>query len=135
MKSKYFKIYELVPEHIYNKFGENAWRFIDEKLIITIDALKENFPNGTITINNWKWGGDRNWSGLRTPESPYYSQTSIHSLGKAVDMIFSDYSSDEVRTYIKNNLDVFYLIRGIEENISWVHIDFRNEDSIQFFTP
>lgn len=133
MKSKYFKIHELVPKHIYQKYGEGAWRFIDIKLIATIDALKEHFNTGTITINNYKWNGPRQWSGFRTPESKYYSSTSMHSLGKAVDMIFSDYESDAVRLYIKNNPDEFPFVRGVEENITWVHVDCRNEDKVQYF--
>lgn len=135
MQSKYFKIHELVPKHIYYKFGDNAWRFIDEKLIETIDTLKEHFSSGTITINNYSWGGDREWSGLRTPESIFYSETSMHSFGKAVDMVFSDYSSDEVRLYIKKNKIYFPHVKGIEEDITWVHLDVRNEEYLTLFSP
>ena len=72
MKSKYFKIFELVPLHIYKIYGEGAWKFIDPRLIEMIDLIKEHFNKGTMAINNYRWGGDRNWSGLRTPKSPYY---------------------------------------------------------------
>ena len=133
MKSKYFKIHELVPPHIYNKFKNKAWKFIDSRLIETIDTLKEIFNKGTMIINNYYWNGGRKWSGLRTPESPYYSETSQHSLGNAVDILFSDYKVEEVRRYILNNIDKFPYIKGMELDVSWLHIDTRNEDNLVTF--
>jgi len=133
VKSKHFKIHELVPEHIYIDYGDSAWKFIDSRLIETIDKLKEHFNLGKMTINNYAWKGDRKWSGLRTPESPYYSETSQHSFGRAVDIVFSDYSAEEVRNYIINNPHEFPYIKGIELNVDWVHIDTRNEDYVVMF--
>jgi len=135
MQSKYFKIHELVPSHIFIKYGDNAWRFVDDRLISSIDTLKEHFPSGTLTINNYRWGGSREWSGLRTHGSKYYSETSMHSFGKAVDIIFSDYTADEVRLYIMNNKGFFPHIRGLEDTVKWVHLDTRNEDSLVLFQP
>ena len=133
MKSKHFKIHELVPKHIYEKHGERSWKFIDERLIKTIDKLKEHFNNGTMTINNYHWGGNREWSGLRTPQSPQYSETSQHSLGNAIDAVFSDYTAQEVRNYIIDNPHEFEYIKGIELGVSWLHIDVRNEDRVVLF--
>ena len=133
MHSQYFEIHELVPQHIYEKYGERAWKFIDDRLILTLDTLKETFSNGTMTINNYKWGGNRKWSGLRTPISSWYSETSMHSFGKAADMVFSNYTADDVRAYILKNLDLFPYIKGLELGVSWVHLDTRNEDSLQMF--
>ena len=133
MKSKYFKIFELVPEHIYKKYGEGAWKFIDPRLIEMIDLIKEHFNKGTMTINNYYWKGNRYWSGLRTPESPYYRETSQHSFGRAIDAVFSAYNTNEVREFIKNNIDHFKYIKGIEDNVSWLHIDVRNEDNLKVF--
>lgn len=135
MKSKYFKIHELVPPHIFEKYGEGAWKFIDERLIASLDTLKEHFSTGTITLNNYKWKGTRKWSGLRTPESKWYSETSLHSHGKAGDMIFSNYTAEEVRHYIINNPAFFPYIKGIEDMVKWLHIDVRNEDQLVIFKP
>lgn len=134
MKSKYFKIFELVPLHIYKKYGDKAFMFLDDRLLKSIDTLKEIFNKGTITINNYYWGGDRNWSGLRTPESPYYSPTSQHSFGRAVDCIFSKYDVEEVRKFIIDNPDKFPYIKGIELGVSWLHIDVRNSDEVILFS-
>ena len=135
MKSKYFKIHELVPQHIFQKRGEKSWKYIDERLISSIDTLKEHFSNGTMTINNYHWNGDRNWSGLRTPDSTDYNETSMHSMGKAIDCVFSNYAADEVRMYILQHASFFPYIKGIEDTVSWLHIDTRNEDTVVVFQP
>jgi hypothetical protein len=133
MVSKYFKIHELVPEYIFDKYGEKSWRFFNRELIRSIDALKETFPRGTVTINNWFWGGKFQWSGLRTPQSPVYSETSMHSMGKAADLKFSEYTADEVRDYILDNIKLFPFIKGLELGTSWVHIDCRNVPTLITF--
>ena len=134
MKSKYFIIEELVDRETFKKRGQKAWELIDPILIKMIDSIKEEFPKGTITINNWKWGGDREWSGLRTIKSSYYSSYSMHTFGKAVDMIFSDYTAEEVRNIIKTKKTSFDMIKGLESGISWLHIDIRNREEMLVFT-
>ena len=133
MVSKHFKIHELVPKKMYQKYGEKSWRYVDVRLIETIDKLKEKFDDGTITINNYFWGGSREWSGIRTPDSPNYSYGSQHSFANAFDMVFSKYTADEVRSYIIENPDEFPHIKGLELGTSWVHLDIRNEDSLITF--
>ena len=135
MRSKYFKIHELVPPHIYKRLGKKAWRLIDSRLVESIDQLKKDFPNGTMTINNYKWDGVRQWSGLRTTRSPDYSETSMHSLGSAIDAVFNAYDEEDVRQYIIANPKKYPHIKGIEMGISWLHIDTRNEDKLVKFYP
>jgi hypothetical protein len=128
VKSEIFRIEEFVDPEIYKVRGEKAWELIDVRIIITAEALKKRFPLGTMTINNWVWGGDRLWSGLRTPRSKYYSETSQHSFGRALDCVFSAYSAKEVRQYVITNPEEFPYVTGIEDfdNMSWVHLDCRN---------
>jgi len=133
MKSKHFIIEELVPEDIFNKRGQRAWQLINPLLLKTIDTIKEKFPDGSMSINTWKWNGSRVDSGLRTPTSQYYSSTSQHSLGNAIDAIFSKYNVEEVRQYILDNPEEFPYIKGIELGISWLHIDVRNSDTLLSF--
>ena len=134
MKSKYFKAYELVSNEDYEKMGDaKVWEIFDSGIIEAIDTIKEHFPHGTITINNWYWGGDRNWSGLRTPHSPDYSLTSMHSYGKAVDAVFSQYTAEEVRSFIVSNQRMFSKIKGIETDINWLHIDSRSREDLKLF--
>ena len=132
--SRHFLIEELVPKELYQKYGATkCWEFLDPELLKMIDIIKERFPKGTVSINTWKWNGDRNWSGIRTPDSSYYSQGSMHSWGKAVDMIFSAYTADEVRKDILDNPDIYYAIKGLELDISWVHLDTRNRETLLSF--
>lgn len=138
MKSKYFKIHELVPRVLYELLHEDAlWRLLDEDLIKSIDTLKEKFPKGTMTINSYMWNGNREWSGIRTKGSKYYSETSQHSLGNAIDAVFSHYSAEEVRLYVLNNQEEFPLIKRIENKVNWLHIDLKNtgKDGIIMFNP
>jgi len=133
MKSKYFKIHELVPKKMYEKYGKKSWRYVDTRLIETIDTLKEHFNLGTMTINNYGFGGNREWSGIRTPESPNYSYGSQHSFANAFDIVFSHYTAEEVRNYIINNPHIFKYVKGLELKVSWVHLDVRNEDELVLF--
>lgn len=134
MKSKYFEIHELVPKKMFERYGVKAWRYVDSGLIEAIDRLKEHFNLGTMTINNYYWNGDREWSGIRTPDSPHFSYGSQHSFANAFDIVFSDYSAEEVRSYIIDNQHLFKSIKGIELNVSWVHIDVRNEKDLVLFS-
>lgn len=134
MKAKYFKIHELVPPAIYQKRGEKAWELIDVNLIRLIDALREEF--GQATINDYLYGGGRMQSGLRTADSPYFSVTSQHSFGRAVDIVFKDISAEDVRqSMLKNEskwlsiypyISLEHLKNG--QPIGWLHIDVRNND-------
>jgi uncharacterized protein YcbK (DUF882 family) len=138
MKSTKFKIEELVPLRLINLIHKDLlWKLIDDDLILAIDKIKKVFPKGSISINTYKWAGDRTQSCVRTKNSKYYSSTSQHSLGKAVDCIFSAYTTDEVRDYILNSPDEFPTIGGVELGTSWLHIDVRprRNGKIITFTP
>ena len=88
-----------------------------------------------MTINNWLWNGNRNQSGLRSDDSKYYSPTSQHSFGRAIDCVFSIYSVDEVREYLIQNQDEFPEMKGIENKVSWLHVDVRNRTELLAFNP
>lgn len=132
---KNFRLEELVDKDTFENIGSKAWELLDPDLLIVLDKIKDKFPEGSMTVNNWLWGGDRNWSGLRVVGSPYYRKWSMHSWGKAFDAVFSKYSAEEVRQYILNNIDEFPEIRGIETDISWLHIDTRNRAELITFKP
>jgi len=129
----YFGISELVPPSVHNERGEKAWELLDPLLLESIDAVRKMF--GPMVINNWASGGDRQWSGLRTPDSPYYSKYSQHSFGRAADMLPQDADVNEIRSYIILNPAKFPLITGIELNVSWLHIDVRNTKGVKTFNP
>lgn len=134
-KPKRFRVEEFVPESVYKARGDKALELMDSRILETADVLKEEFPEGTIIINNWVWGGDRNWSGLRTTDSPYYRPYSQHSFGRALDMIFSAYTAEEVRKYIQLHPEKFPYVTAMELGTSWVHIDCRNCHKLKTFHP
>ena len=138
MKSKYFKITELVCKHTHDRFKDNAWMFIDEKLVETLDILKEKiFPNNRIIINNWNAGGKYSQRGLRcnicdeaktkTTKNTHY--LSAHCLGKGTDMTIEGISAPEARKIIeKNQVLLPYPIRLESDKLAptWVHLDVYN---------
>ena len=131
---KHFDIFELVPEEIFKGRGQKAWELLDDRLLITIDALRGHL--GAAIINDYQFGGRRQWSGLRTPDSPWYSPTSQHSFGRAVDIIFKDIAAEEARKeIIRQREKMFPYITAMELNVSWVHIDVRNHKPLKLFAP
>lgn len=128
MKSKYFKIEELVCRHVYEKFGDKAWMFIDSRLVETLNLLREKILGVPMIINTWKDGGGYSQRGLRCNRcqlvrektAPYLS---AHVLGKGVDFNATGMTSDEVRSaIIKAQVLLPYPVR-LERDVSWVHLD------------
>ena len=134
-KTNHFTITELVPPQVYEERGDKAWSLLDDRALKTLDTLRDKF--GITTVNSWSWNGDRKWSGLRTPDSPYYSKYSQHSFGREFDCIFRDKTAEEVREYILDNQEEFPHIRGLELGVSWLHFDVGNRpgDGIYTFNP
>jgi hypothetical protein len=132
----YFGIEELVDKEVYDKYGERAWKFIDETILECLLILREGLDK-PITINNWKSGGRFSQRGLRHNMSSLVKNKtrvylSAHIFGKAVDFDVQGMTSVEVREWINSNADLFpYKIR-LERNskgtpISWVHMDTMSE--------
>ena len=128
MKSKYFKIEELVCRHVYEKFGDRAWMFIDDRLIETLNLLREKILGVPMIINTWKDGGGYSQRGLRCNRcqivrektSPYLS---AHILGKGVDFNASGMTAEQARNeIIKAQVLLPWPIR-LEKGVSWVHLD------------
>lgn len=132
-RCEYFLIRELVAPGMFEKMGERCWELFDERALISLDAIRHRF--GPTIVNNWHSGGDRKWSGFRTPDSPYYSPTSQHSFGRAFDCIFLDTKPWNVIDTIMKNPDDFEFITAVENVEGWLHFDVRNCKRIKFFTP
>ena len=125
-KCTHFGIKELVSKGTHDKRGEKAWALLDDRALQTVDFLREKY--GSITINDWSWGGKSHWRGLRTPDSAYYSTYSQHSFGRAFDLIFKNTTAEKVRQDITANPNdpAFRFINSFEEGTSWLHFDVRN---------
>ena len=134
-KCNHFEIHELVPPAVYRDRKEAAWELLDQYALITLDRLREK--HGKATVNNWYWNGSRLWSGLRTPNSPYYRPYSQHTFGRAFDMIFNDVSAQDVRDDMEENPNdmTYRYITSIELEVTWFHFDVRNCDTLKTYRP
>lgn len=130
---KYFEIHELAPPDVFQERGEKAWELLDDRLLITLDALRDDW--GRITVNNYEFGGNRMWSGFRTKDSPYGTQFSQHRFGRAADCIFRDVQASVVRAEILHDPNRYPLINSVELSTTWLHFDVRNCDRIKTYNP
>ena len=135
--AKYFRISELVSPIVFEKFGNKAWRFIDPKLIETLDFLRYSFGKPMV-INDWKWGGGFTQRGLRENICPITKlkttmnelYLSAHVFGKAADFHVKGYSTE----YIKKQIVLLkagipHPIRMERETNGWIHIDMMTGNS------
>lgn len=132
-KPKHFKVHELVPQKVFIERGEKALQLLDNGALITRDKLRSVY--GQIKVNDYEFGGIREWSGLRTQESPYGTRYSQHRFGRAFDCIFLNTNADIVRQDILKNPDSFPFITSIELGTSWLHFDTRNCERIMTYRP
>jgi len=141
LKAKYFKLHELVCKHIYDKYSEKAWQFLDPRLIITIDWIRE-YIDKPIYINNYYWNGNQTQSGIRcnicnlvkskTDKGQVYM--SAHIEGQAVDFSVKGMTAEAVRNWLVVQ-ELPYPIR-LEAGVTWVHLDVRNTgQKVYIFNP
>ena len=147
----HFSIEELVPPLVYEQRGERAWQLLDDRLLMTIDAMRDRF--GAMVINTWhskklqKYFGYRQYSGLRTVGfymdvygddrgyEKYFNSYSQHKYGRAFDALFAQYEAEEVRRIVREEQGRFPYLRAMENNVSWFHGDIRNVKPLMEFTP
>lgn len=134
---KHFGLYELVSQELFEQYRDTQWRLwniFDDRLLRGFDLLREDY--GSITINDWYWGGEFNESGLRIPGMETYSWTSLHAWAKAFDGKPQDTPVEKIRTDIlSNKKDYHKWFTGVETNISWLHLDTRNVLNRLTFDP
>jgi hypothetical protein len=142
-RPQYFTLPELVCPEVFNKFGETAWQFLDDRAVITIDWIRRTL-NKSITINNWYDGGQFDERGLRCIQCKLVHDKCVqgqvyvspHILGRAYDFDVEGLDAASVRVWLAANKDKLpYPIR-LENNVSWVHLD--TEDTgrkIYIFEP
>jgi hypothetical protein len=125
MIESYFDIKELVCPHVWNKFKDRSWMFLDSKLLITLNTIRERIDR-SIYVNDYNRGLDER--GLRCNLcSIVRSKTDVyisaHVLGKAVDFDVAELEAEEIRLWIAKNKNIWpYPIR-LEKNVNWVHLD------------
>lgn len=136
---KYFSVKELTCNHVYNKFGENAWQFFSTELLHILLVVREDILQVPMTINN---GANFTQRGLRcnicqlvkskTDKNQLYM--SSHCLGEGVDFDAKGLTAEEARKKINEKQGLLpYPIR-LEKDVNWVHIDvYGKENKVQYF--
>lgn len=130
----YFDLQELVCKHVYEKFGESAWTFFDERLLDTLYVIRTKL-NKPIYVNNWQIGGNLSQRGLRcnccvlvkekTALEKVYMST--HMQGNGIDFDVKGMTAQKVREWIvKNQILLPYPVR-LEADVNWVHLDLRTD--------
>lgn len=133
---KHFTTQELVPHEAYNLLNEQAIKLIDNRLIETLDFIREAL-NKPIIVNNWHKGGSFNNRGFRAFNSTVGAEKSAHKEGLAADFDVIGMEAEQVREWLKDNAHILpYPIR-VESGVHWVHIDLRAKEGhkVYFFKP
>ena len=139
-KPEYFRPEEFLDRETYArivKAGVNPWVLLDSRILFTADGIRDYF-GVPVYLNNWVFGGDKQWRGLRNPKAPQYSPTSQHSFGRAIDAHIKDMTAEEVRQAIlaRPNDSRFRFIMRLEGTVSWLHVDVANVPGrIVVFSP
>lgn len=123
---KYFELYEIVPKNIYSKYRLNLWFLFDERILKTIDRLRDRY--GALSVNNWYWNGRNQHKGWRPYNCTIGAEYSLHKFGRAIDLHSKHFTSEEIRKDIKNDpfCKDFEYITCIEDDTYHLHIDCRN---------
>lgn len=144
-RSKRFSTKELVPPAEYNRWGENAQFLMNALLILTIHTLRSR--HGRFIVNSTS--RDRQQSGLRTldyyireyPEwslekcqAEYANYRCEHVRGDAADLIPLDTDLETIYADIRENPDLYPFLSFVEVDITWLHVDVRNQPHITFWS-
>ena len=123
-RPKYFQLKELVPKNIYAKFGDTAWQFLDKRVIMNIDYIREKI--GKPVLVNY---GTLNYRGYDDGGYRKYGSNSQHRHGRAIDFDVIGMSPQQVRDWIvKNHKDFPEPNIWLEDDVTWVHMDVRYSD-------
>ncbi len=126
---KHFQPFELVSPAVYAVSGDNSLSLFDPEALQALDDLREFF-GCSITINNWKSGGQFQRRGYRTLQNemavnPKSTGHSAHQLGKAFDCDIQGYTAEQAREKILQNQDnpLLAKIQRMEASVPWIHFD------------
>ena len=122
--SAYFKIQELVCPHIFSKWGEASWQFLDTAFLETLLVIRRDIIRLPMLCNT----GNLTQRGIRCNRCQLVieksgSYLSAHILGKAGDFTVVGLSAEDARQRIIENADLLPHNIRLEAEVSWLHID------------
>ena len=140
-----FTVEELVCPHLYDQYGESAWRYIRDELIDFVDWFRDAVDKA-VYVNTYKFHEDGSTQrGVRcnlcklvtnkTDKKKVY--VSPHMQGIGVDLHVQGMTTAEVHKFLEDNINDLPVPIRIEKNVLHVHIDTRNEGTrfIEYCRP
>ena len=126
---RYFKIEELVCNHIYDRWRDAAWQFLDTDYLHTLLVLRRDILKASMVCNN----GTAKQRGMRCNRCEIVRHkpsvyVSAHILGKAGDFTVSGMTAEQARQKIKANAHLLPCPIRVEEGVTWLHFDVRPQD-------
>lgn len=125
----WFDVRELVCPHVWGRFGESSWQFLDTSFLDVLLMLRRDVLGVAMYCNTWKDGGGFSQRGFRCNrcdmvrgKSGVY--VSAHCLGKAGDFsLGGGMSAEAARGLIKGASGLFGCNVRVEGGVSWLHVD------------
>lgn len=120
----YFSIEELVCKHIYEKWRNNAWQFLDTHYLHALLVIRKDILKSPMVCNHnsaTQRGVRCNKCDLVKNKPSVYM--SSHILGKAGDFTVEGMTAEQARQKIKSNAHLLPCNVRIEGGVSWLHID------------
>lgn len=121
---QYFNIKELVCNHTYARWGEQAWQFLDTAYLWCLLIIRRDILQAPMTCNtktNYQRGLRCNMCAIVKGKTAVY--LSSHILGKAGDFTISGMTAEETRNRIKANANRLPCAIRLEAGVSWLHFD------------
>ena len=120
----YFDIDELVCDHTFKKWGQQAWQFLDTDYLHALLVIRRDI----IKRPMWCNGTQKKQRGLRCNRCDIVKgKTSVylssHVLGKAGDFTITGLSAENARKLIKENAGLLPCNIRMEKGVSWLHFD------------
>lgn len=139
-----FNVKEFVCPHVYERFGESAWNYLDKNLLEVVLWIRKTLGK-PMTINNWGSGKQYSQRGLRCNlceevKSKKTAYLSAHVLGQGIDFDVAGMKAVDVRKWLDDHKEELPHNIRLEKTCggkecTWVHLDVRNEttDKIVYF--
>ncbi len=122
-----FYLTEFIPKEIYEIFGDKSIWFLDPRLPIVAQKIRD-LCGKPITINNWHSGGQNNYCGFRQRACNVGAENSQHRFGRGLDLHIEGMNTEEERQFIR---DYFMVLNPLglttieRDTPTWTHIDLR----------
>lgn len=121
---KFFTVKELVCEHVYAKWGESSWQFLDTNYLHCLLVIRRDIL-GRPMVCNYKGHFQR---GLRCNRCQLVNEKrvpylSAHVLGKAGDFTVTGIKADKAREIIKTCAGMLPCPVRLEMGVNWLHFD------------